>query len=565
MRILMMIHRLADNSPYCFYVHEQAKALREQGHDVTVISCVGTMPMMKRLRPALAQTDKRTPKADVIDGIPVYFPRCLTLGNAGEKLLGGYPMYRAALPIARKLHDEKPFDVIHAHMLPREGHAGRLLGRALGVPVALTVHGTDVFHYFIPGQTPWKRNIETAQNVDALMAVSSLLLSRVAPYRGEGKISRVVQNGVDLSLVPENEARRPRSVISVGTLKARKCMDKTLEAFARLADEYEDATLTIVGIGEMEAQLKARIAELRLQESVTLTGGLPHEEVLRRMAQSDLFVLPSWGEGYGIVYIEAMAAGCIAVGAENEGIADTITDGENGFLVPAADTDAVEAVMRAVFAHPEAYEALRARGTRDARSPRIEINIFLLQRSGFSAACTRIRHEIRHSREQAFRLGFFDFLQIIRRCRLSGYARVALWCRDSNAGVHINVGAEKGIVQNLPDHRLSIIDDLLRVAARGEALQEDDNLVAGDVCDILIAESVHGSIFRRSVPAYGVRRQARFALFPPVIGDGLESPAVVCGIVRVFLQFADIVVTLLLDFFVGLPVEIFSLAIDGVR
>lgn len=134
MRILMMIHRLADNSPYCFYVHEQAKALREQGHDVTVISCVGTMPMMKRLRPALAQTDKRTPKADVIDGIPVYFPRCLTLGNAGEKLLGGYPMYRAALPIARKLHDEKPFDVIHAHMLPREGHAGRLLGGRWACP-----------------------------------------------------------------------------------------------------------------------------------------------------------------------------------------------------------------------------------------------------------------------------------------------------------------------------------------------------------------------------------------------------------------------------------------------
>ena len=118
----------------------------------------------------------------------------------------------------------------------------------------------------------------------------------------------------------------------------------------------------------MEAQLKARIAELRLQESVTLTGGLPHGEVLRRMAQSDLFVLPSWGEGYGIVYIEAMAAGCIAVGAENEGIADTITDGENGFLVPAGDTDAVERVMRAVFAQPEAYEALRARGMRDART-----------------------------------------------------------------------------------------------------------------------------------------------------------------------------------------------------
>lgn len=362
-----MIHRLADNSPYCFYVHEQAKALRAQGHDVTVISCVGTMPMMKALRPALYETDRRTPKEAVIDGVPVYFPRCLTLGNAGERWLGGWPMYRAALPIAKALHAQKPFDLLHAHMLPREGHAGRLLGRALGLPVALTVHGTDVFHYFIPGQTPWKRNVETARRVDALMAVSSLLLSRVAPYRGEGRISRVVQNGVDLSLVPENEAPRPHAVISVGTLKARKCMDKTLEAFARLADEYGDATLTIVGIGEMEQALRARIAELHLEGRVTLTGGLPHEEVLRRMAQSDLFVLPSWGEGYGIVYIEAMAAGCIAVGAKNEGIADTITDGENGFLVPAGDTDAVERVMRAVFAHPEAYEALRARGMRDAR------------------------------------------------------------------------------------------------------------------------------------------------------------------------------------------------------
>lgn len=367
MRVLMMIHRQADNSPYCFYVHEQAKALRAQGHDVTVISCVGVMPLMEKFRPALAETDKKTPQKDVVDGIPVYFPRCLTLGNAGEKAIGGWLLYRAALPIAQKLHREKPFDIVHAHMLPRDGHAGLLTARALGVPVALTVHGTDIFHYFIPGREPWKRNIRIARDVDALMAVSNLLMSRVAPYRGEGELSRVVQNGVDLSLVPMNEKKKPRSVISVGTLKARKCMDRTLEAFARLADEYPDATLTIVGIGEMEGQLRARIGQLGLQERVALTGGLPHEEVLRRMAQSDLFVLPSWGEGYGIVYIEAMAAGCIAVGAKDEGIADTITDGENGFLVPAGGIDETERVMRQVFAHPERYEALRQKGMQAAR------------------------------------------------------------------------------------------------------------------------------------------------------------------------------------------------------
>ena len=117
----------------------------------------------------------------------------------------------------------------------------------------------------------------------------------------------------------------------------------------------------------MEAQLKARIKELGLETRVTMTGGLAHEAVIELMAKSDLFVLPSWGEGYGIVYIEAMAAGCISVGALKEGIEDTIKDGENGFLVPAGDIDETERVMRDVFTKGAAYDALREKGRRDAR------------------------------------------------------------------------------------------------------------------------------------------------------------------------------------------------------
>lgn len=368
LRILVMIHRLMDNSPYCFYVHEQAKALAARGHDVQVISCVGVPPLRKKLRPENAKIIDATPREAVVDGIPVLYPRVLTLGNAGERVFGGRLMARAALPAAKRLHAQKPFDIVHAHMLPVDGHAGLIVAKALGVPCAITIHGTDIFHYFIPGKTPWRRNMRIAGEADALMAVSSLLLSRVMPYRGEDKLSRVVPNGVDLSLVPERTENTPRAVISVGTLKARKCMDRTLEAFARVAGEYPDGTLTIVGMGDMEAQLRARIKELGLEKRVTLTGGLPHGEVLRRMAGSDLFVLPSWGEGYGIVYIEAMAAGCIAVGAKGEGIEDTIRDGENGFLVPAGDIDEIERVMRAVFEKREAYADLREAGRLAARA-----------------------------------------------------------------------------------------------------------------------------------------------------------------------------------------------------
>ena len=361
----MLIHRLDDNSPYCFYVHEQAKALRGRGHQVTVISPVGVPPMAEKLRPNLAALDQRTPQEDTVDGIPVFYPRFRTLGNRGEHLLGGKPMAEAALPIARKLHEAQPFDVIHAHMLPREGHAGLLIARALGIPSVLTVHGTDVLHYFAPGKRPWARNIRIAESVDALLAVSTMLMERVAPYRSSG-FRMVVPNGVDLSLVPQVHPNHPHRIISVGTLKERKCMDRTIEAFSRIAGDYPDAELTIVGQGPLEASLKAQAARLGLSDRITFTGGIPHEEVLKRMADSDVFVLPSWGEGYGIVYIEAMAAGCIAIGAAGEGIGDTIRDGENGFLVPAGDTDAVESTLRRIFEDERHWKELRKNGRNSA-------------------------------------------------------------------------------------------------------------------------------------------------------------------------------------------------------
>ena len=363
LHILMLIHRQDDTSPYCFYVHEQAKALRDRGHRVTVIAPLGRPPIRRR-RPGLDALDARTPKEAMVDGIAVHYPRFMTLGNPGERLLGGRLMAEAALSVAEVIHARDPFDVVHAHMLPRDGHAGLLLARHFGIPLAITVHGTDVLQYFKPGKQPWRRNVRIAREADALLAVSSMLMERVAPYRSGFRM--VVPNGVDLSLVPERRENRPRQILSVGTLKPRKCMDRTIEAFSRIAGEYPDAELTLIGTGPMEEVLRAQIERLGLAERVHLTGGLPHEEVLRRMAMSDVFVLPSWGEGYGIVYIEAMAAGCIAIGSRNEGIEDTITDGKNGFLVPAGDPRAVERILRDIFRDASAFASLREAGRQSA-------------------------------------------------------------------------------------------------------------------------------------------------------------------------------------------------------
>ncbi|MCL2544461.1 MAG: glycosyltransferase [Clostridia bacterium] len=366
LRILILVHRLADDSPYCVFVHEQARALRGLGHEVAVIAPVGVVPGQRLLRPAASLSTRSTPKRAEVDGVPIRYPRYLTLGDPGTRLLGGRLMARAALPVARELHQTKPFDILHAHMLPIEGHAGLLLGRALGIPVALTVHGTDVQRFFRPGRKPWPRNRAIANGVSVLMAVSSALAGRVAPYRRAPV--NVLHNGVDLSLIPAGGRNRRRAVITGGALKPSKRLHDTLDAFAALAGAYPDATLTILGEGPERASLEGQIAGYKLQDRVTLTGAVPLSQALAHMAESDLFVMPSSPEGFGIVYVEAMAAGCVAVGSAGEGIADVIRHGENGYLVPPGDAAALTDTLRALLEGGEQVEAVRRRGVATARA-----------------------------------------------------------------------------------------------------------------------------------------------------------------------------------------------------
>ena len=372
MHILMMIHRLADASPYSFFVHEQARALVALGHTVEVIATVPVPPMMRRMQPHWADIVRKTPQAQEVDGVHVEYPRCLTLGDAGERLFGGRNYFRAILPVARRIHRRNPVDLIHAHMIDRDGHAGRLTADALGLPFVLTAHGTDVLRYFRPGERPLRRNVRTVQRADALMAVSEMLLERLRPYRPEG-ITEVVRNGLNLSELPDLPREKGR-ILSVGTLTPRKCMDVTIEAFAGLAGQFPEATLRIVGIGAQEEALRAQIGRLGLGDRVFLLGGLPHKDVMEEMVRADAFVLPSWGEGFGVVYIEAMAAGCVTIGSRDEGIADVIRDGENGFLVTAGSVEETRNRLLSVLQAPQRWEKMRSQAKTQAREMTWERN-----------------------------------------------------------------------------------------------------------------------------------------------------------------------------------------------
>lgn len=150
-----------------------------------------------------------------------------------------------------------------------------------------------------------------------------------------------VYTGIDASLlapgdfIDEKKRRRPDTLrlIYAGQLIPLKNVDCLILAFSRLSF---DAELTIIGDGPERAQLEALAGN---HPAITFTGWLPREQVIEKMKDADVFVMVSSPETYGMVYLEAMAQGCIAVASRGEGFDGLIRDGENGFLCAPGDED----------------------------------------------------------------------------------------------------------------------------------------------------------------------------------------------------------------------------------
>lgn len=114
----------------------------------------------------------------------------------------------------------------------------------------------------------------------------------------------------------------PIKVLTCAHFKKRKNIDKVIKACKGL----ECFELTVIGDGKERKKLE------KIDKNAIFTGRLPHDEVLAKMRNSDIFVLPSVGETFGMVYLEAMASGCITVCTKGDGIDGIIKDRENGFL-----------------------------------------------------------------------------------------------------------------------------------------------------------------------------------------------------------------------------------------
>jgi len=245
----------------------------------------------------------------------------------------------------RDVFASERFDVLHLH----EPLAPTLCPAALAVSKVPTV-GT--FHANMEGAVAYKlfRLVLGSyfNRLDARIAVSAAAERTVSQHFG-GQYT-VIPNGVDIERF-SSDAPAPGDgifrILFVGRLEPRKGAKFLLKAMPRILSEAANARLVVVGSGPMSGYYRSHLPEV-VEDHVEFVGRVSGEELARLYAEADVFCSPaSGGESFGIVLIEAMAAGAAVVASDISGYRDVVNDGTTGLLTSPGDPDSIaEAIIQ---------------------------------------------------------------------------------------------------------------------------------------------------------------------------------------------------------------------------
>jgi phosphatidyl-myo-inositol dimannoside synthase len=186
---------------------------------------------------------------------------------------------------------------------------------------------------------------------------------RVLPWALDPQFEELI--GARALLTPPVDFPEGRVILTVGRWMADeryKGMDTLITALPRLLTEWPDLQLVAVGEGDDQAWLEG-IAEGRgVRRHVHFLSGLSYAEIAACYAACEVFALPSGGEGFGLVYLEAMACGKPVIGGAHGGAPEVIEDGKTGYLVQHGDAAQLATSLEALLSDPALAREMGARG-----------------------------------------------------------------------------------------------------------------------------------------------------------------------------------------------------------
>ncbi|QGP90950.1 D-inositol-3-phosphate glycosyltransferase [Neomoorella glycerini] len=272
----------------------------------------------------------------------------LALADAGRELIASLP--------------GTPF-ILHAHDW-LVAAAARELQEACSVPLVATIHATE----YGRNRGLHNRIQQTIHQIEAGLVARADRVICCSRYM-EGEIRRLFRPRAGIKVIPNavrpikvvTNPRPGQNILFIGRLVVEKGVQVLLEAMARLRHLYPEARLIIAGAGPYAGELQALAARLGMAGQVEFTGFVSEAVRNQLLASSQVAVFPSLYEPFGIVALEAMAAGVPVIVSRTGGLAEVVEDGVTGLCFNPGDVAGLERCLVTIFQDPERARELSRR------------------------------------------------------------------------------------------------------------------------------------------------------------------------------------------------------------
>lgn len=295
-------------------------------------------------------------------------------------------------PFVEQLLPSLKLDVIHTHHPVLLGQTAARRANEMGLPLVFTFH-TQYWEYthYVPFPMEavqeflknrihqWLR--EYIQKCQHIVIPSESMRELLLREYGLDDLYTVIPTGTNLEpfLTADGKALRREKgweketvLISIGRLAPEKNWDTLLQAFAKVAPEYPDLRLVLIGDGPAKDSLQQLSSDLGVAGRVTFTGALPFAEIPSYLKAANVFAFASVTETQGLVTIEAMAAGLPVVAVDGSGTRDIVEHDKQGFLVE-NDPEALAEGLRKILSDPQRIKRFSNNALKKART--FDVNV----------------------------------------------------------------------------------------------------------------------------------------------------------------------------------------------
>jgi glycogen(starch) synthase len=337
------------------HVHHLATELAAAGHDVVVLA----------RRPADTDPSTHPSTDEVAEGVRVVAaaqdPHEFSFGSdmMAWTLAMGHAMVRSGL----SLGDWRP-DVVHAHDW-LVAHPAVALAEFFDVPLVSTIHATEAGRHSGWVSGPISRQVHAVESwlvrdSDSLITCSASMRDEITELFGPGLADiTVIPNGIDTDGWPFAMRRPhdgPAELLYLGRLEYEKGVHDAIAALPRIRRSHPGTTLTIAGEGTQQRWLVEQARTHKVLKATNFVGRVDHSALLALLHRADAAVLPSHYEPFGIVALEAAAAGTPLVTSNVGGLGEAVIDGVTGVSFPPRDVAALVRAVRQVLDDPTAAQ-----------------------------------------------------------------------------------------------------------------------------------------------------------------------------------------------------------------